>query len=106
MADGLHGGAGRDPGFFLDAPDDVPRPAPIAPGSSRRAQDLLSDLYEFQLRYGRKPDSWRDFQYGLGNIARATAREMLQDHEAFFHTQVKNEARAQWLRATRKLAGD
>ena len=59
-------------------PDDCPRPAREADLAARTRLNLIDGLYEFQRAFGRSPRSWRDYSYGMGHLARASARESIR----------------------------
>ena len=84
MARRLRRRGGRDGGFFLQVPDEIPRPGPRRRGGTAGTTtlDLVDWLYEFRAAFGRDPASWRDLNYGMDHLARAAAREKLRIWDA------------------------
>lgn len=85
-------------------PDDVPRPIPgHLRGSS--AADLLDQAYEFRAGFGAWPESWADFVYGMGHLARASAAQKLRIADAVAATKGDTKGWQEWQRDHRTLSG-
>ena len=65
----------------MQTPDDAPSPA-RAGDAVARPLDLLAARYEFAGYFKRQPTSWRDFRYGMAEIAREDARWKLRHGDA------------------------
>ena len=91
--------------FFLECPDEVERPHPTESESRRRRRvDVLDDAYHFELSFGRKPTSWRDYSYGIAHLGRAEARAALRAGGAAMVAMSDKDGRDTWLQEVSRAA--